>query len=283
MFVIIGYVVVIGSVLGGFLIAGGHVGVLLQPVELLIIAGAGVGSFLASNSFGTVKAAVEGGTGCLKGSAYTKEYYLELLLSFYALSQKARKEGLLSLEKVVDDPESSPIFSEKIIQDHHLMEFMCDKLRLVLTGVDVNQLEDIMDAEIEVHHEEAYVPIKSVQRLADSMPAFGIVAAVMGVVHTMQSVGIPPAELGKLIAAALVGTFLGILLSYGFVGPVAAVMESRLEEEANAYKCVQKGLLNVAKGTSPAMTVEFMRTAIPHKLRPGFLELEEMLKAAKAG
>jgi chemotaxis protein MotA len=281
MFVIIGYVVILGCVLGGFLIAGGHIGVLIQPVEGLIIFGAAFGSFLASNSMTNVKAALSGGTGTLKGSKYTKDYYLELLLSFNALSQKARKEGLLSLEKVVDDPEGSSIFGEKIVHDHHLMEFIADKLRLILTGVDVNQLEDIIDAEIEVHHAEGHNPIKAVQRIGDGMPAFGIVAAVMGVVHTMESVGIPPAELGKLIAAALVGTFLGILVSYGFVGPVAAVMEDRLEEESNAYKCAQKGLLNVAKGTSPPMTVEFMRTAIPHYCRPGFTELEEQLKAAK--
>lgn len=281
MFVIIGYVIILGCVLGGFLLAGGHLGVLMQPVEVLIIVGAAFGSFLASNSLHTVKAAIAGGTGTLKGSTYSKAYYLELLLSFNALSQKARKEGLLSLEKVVDDPEGSSIFGEKIVHDHHLMEFISDKLRLVLTGVDVNQLEDIMDAEIEVHHEEGHAPIKAVQRVGDGMPAFGIVAAVMGVVHTMESVGIPPAELGKLIAAALVGTFLGILVAYGFVGPVAAVMEDRLEEESNAYKCAQKGLLNVAKGTSPAMTVEFMRTAIPHSSRPGFTELEEQLKSAK--
>jgi chemotaxis protein MotA len=281
MLVIIGYVVILGCVLGGFLMAGGHLGVLMQPVEVLIIVGSAFGSFLASNSITTVKAAIAGGTGTLKGSTYTKEYYLQLLLSFNALSQKARKEGLLSLEKVVDDPEGSSIFGEKVVHDHHLMEFISDKLRLILTGVDVNQLEDIIDAEIEVHHAVGNAPIKAVQRVGDGMPAFGIVAAVMGVVHTMESVGIPPAELGKLIAAALVGTFLGILVSYGFVGPVAAVMEDRLEEEANAYKCAQKGLLNVAKGTSPPMTVEFMRTAIPHQIRPGFTELEEQLKAAK--
>ncbi|MEY4720157.1 MAG: hypothetical protein RL563_2775 [Pseudomonadota bacterium] len=281
MFVIIGYVVILGCVLGGFLMAGGHLGVLWQPVEVLIIVGAAVGSFFASNTMNTIKASVAGGMGTLKGSRYTKAYYLELLLSFNALSQKARKEGLLSLEKVVDDPEGSSIFGEKIVHDHHLMEFICDKLRLILTGVDANQLEDIMDAEIDGHHEEGHAPIKAVQRIADGMPAFGIVAAVMGVVHTMESVGIPPAELGKLIAAALVGTFLGILVSYGFVSPVAAVMEDRLEEEANAYKCAQKGLLNCAKGTSPAMTVEFMRTAIPHHIRPGFAELEAELKAAK--
>lgn len=281
MLVIIGYVVILGCVLGGFLMAGGHLGVLWQPVEVLIIIGAASGSFVASNSLTNVKAAIGGGMGTLKGTRYTKDYYLELLMSFNALSQKARKEGLLSLEKVVDDPEGSSIFGEKIVHDHHLMEFICDKLRLVLTGVDVNQLEDIMDAEIENHHHEGTAPIKAVQRLGDGMPAFGIVAAVMGVVHTMESVGIPPAELGKLIAAALVGTFLGILVSYGFVGPVAAVMEDRLEEEGSAYKCAQKGLLNCAKGTSPAMTVEFMRTAIPHHIRPNFTELEAQLKAGK--
>lgn len=281
MFVIIGYVVILGCVLGGFLMAGGHLGVLWQPVEVLIIVGAAFGAFVASNSLANVKAAIGGGMGTLKGSRYTKDYYLELLMSFNALSQKARKEGLLSLEKVVDDPEGSSIFGEKIVHDHHLMEFICDKLRMVLTGVDVNQLEDLMDAEIENHHHEGQGPIKAVQRVGDGMPAFGIVAAVMGVVHTMESVGIPPAELGKLIAAALVGTFLGILVAYGFVGPVAAVMEDRLEEEGSAYKCAQKGLLNCAKGTSPAMTVEFMRTAVPHHIRPSFSELEAQLKGGK--
>jgi chemotaxis protein MotA len=219
--------------------------------------------------------------GTLKGSRYTQEYYLDLLMSFNALCQKARKEGLLSLEKVVDDPEGSSIFGEKVVHDHHLMEFICDKLRLILTGVDKYQLEDIIDAEIDIHHEVGHAPIKAVQRIGDGMPAFGIVAAVMGVVHTMESVGIPPAELGKLIAAALVGTFLGILVAYGFVAPVAAVMEDRLEEEANAYKCAKKGILNCALGTSPAITVEFMRTAIPHHIRPSFSEMEAQIKGGK--
>lgn len=281
MFVIIGYVVILGCVLGGFLMAGGHLGVLMQPVEVLIIVGAAFGAFLASNTMHTVKASIAGGMGTLKGSTYNKDFYMDLLLSFNALGQKARKEGLLSLEKVVDNPESSSIFADKVAHDHHLMEFICDKLRLILTGVDANQLEDIMDAELEVHHEAGHAPIKAVQRIGDGMPAFGIVAAVMGVVHTMESVGMPPAELGKLIAAALVGTFLGILMAYGFIAPVAAVMEDRLEEEANAYKCAQKGLLNCAKGASPAMTVEFMRTIIPHHLRPSFSEVEAQLKGGK--
>ncbi|PPD33837.1 MAG: flagellar motor stator protein MotA [Methylomonas sp.] len=281
MFVIIGYVIILGCVLGGFLMAGGHLGVLMQPVEVLIIVGAATGAFLASNTMHTVKASVAGGMGTLKGSRYTQEYYLDLLMSFNGLCQKARKEGLLSLEKVVDDPEGSSIFGEKVVHDHHLMEFICDKLRLILTGVDKYQLEDIIDAEIDVHHEVGHAPIKAVQRIGDGMPAFGIVAAVMGVVHTMESVGIPPAELGKLIAAALVGTFLGILVAYGFVAPVAAVMEDRLEEEANAYKCAKKGILNCALGTSPAITVEFMRTAIPHHIRPSFSEMEAQIKGGK--
>ncbi|MBS4050858.1 flagellar motor stator protein MotA [Methylomonas rivi] len=281
MFVIIGYVVILGCVLGGFLLAGGHLGVLMQPVEVLIIVGSASGAFVASNSLSTIKAAIAGGIGTLKGSRYNSAYYLDLLSSFNALGQKARKEGLLSLEKVVDDPEGSSIFGEMVVHDHHLLEFICDKLRLILTGVDINQLEDIIDSEIDIHHEAGHAPIKAVQRIGDGMPAFGIVAAVMGVVHTMESVGIPPAELGKLIAAALVGTFLGILIAYGFVAPVAAVMEDRLEEEANAYKCVKKGILNCALGTSPAITLEFMRVAIPHHIRPTFAEMEAQMKGGK--
>ncbi|MCK9605324.1 MAG: flagellar motor stator protein MotA [Methylomonas sp.] len=281
MLVIFGYVVILGCVLGGFALGGGHVGVLFQPVEFLILLGAGSGAFLASNSLSTIKASLAGGFGTLKPSPYNKDYYLQLLMSFNALCQKARKEGFLSLEKVVDDPDYNGIFGENVAADHHLMEFICDKLRLILTGVDYNQLEDIIDAELDVHLEEGHVPVRAVQRVGDGMPAFGIVAAVMGVVHTMESVGIPPTELGKLIAAALVGTFLGILVAYGFVNPVAAVMENRLEDQLNAYKCTQAGLLNCAKGTSPTMTVEFMRTIIPHHVRPDFLELEEQLKAGK--
>lgn len=281
MFVIIGYVVILGCVLGGFLMAGGHLQVLFQPVELLIIAGAAAGAFVASNSLTNIKASIAGGMGTLKGGKYTKEYYLEMLTSFNALSMKARKEGLLSLERIVDDPHSSNLFGEKVLHDHHMMDFIADKLRLILTGVDVYQLEDLIDAEMEIHHAAGHAPIKAVQRVGDGMPAFGIVAAVMGVVHTMESVGIPPSELGKLIAAALVGTFLGILIAYGFVAPVASVMEDRLEEESNAFRCAKSGLLNVSKGTAPAMAVEFMRVMVPPDSRPSFSELEEYLKSNK--
>jgi chemotaxis protein MotA len=281
MFVIIGYVLVIGAILGGFVGAGGHVGVLFQPFEVIIIVGAALGAFLSGNSLSTIKSAFAQATGTLKSSPYTNEYYLELLLSFFALGQKVRREGLLSLEAILENPESGSVFSEKILADHHLMEFICDNLRMIVTGVEVNQLEELMDQALETHHEDSSVAFKAVQRIADGMPAFGIVAAVMGVVHTMESAGIPPAELGKLIAAALVGTFLGILLAYGFIGPVAGLMEERVETAANAYKCAQKGLLNCAKGTSPAMTAEYMRSVISAPVRPGFAELEAQLKSAK--
>lgn len=281
MFVIVGYVIILGCVIGGFILAGGHVGVLIQPVEILIIGGAAFGSFVSGNSLYTIKASIGGALGCLKGEQYTQDFYNQLLLSFNALAQKARKEGMLALEAVVENPDSSNVFGQKVLADHHLMEFITDNLRLVITGVDIHQFEDMMDLAIEVHHKEGHAPVGAVQRLGDGMPAFGIVAAVMGVVHTMESVGIPPAELGKLIAAALVGTFLGILLSYGFVGPVASVMEDRLEKGSNAYKCAMKGLLNVAKGQSPMMVVEFMRSSIASEVRPSFSEVDEMLKASK--
>ena len=161
------------------------------------------------------------------------------------------------------------------------MEFIRDNLRLMITGVEVVQLEELMDQTLDTHHEDGYAPIRAVKGVADGMPAFGIVAAVLGVVHTMESVSLPPAELGKLIAAALVGTFLGILLAYGFISPVGNVMEERMEGEGNAYKCAQKGLLCCAKGISPAMTAEYMRAMIPANMRPGFAELEEQLKARK--
>lgn len=281
MFVIIGYVLVIAALMGGFIGGGGHIGVLIQPFEALIIGGAALGAFICGNSITVIKGAFKEATGTLSGSQYSKAFYMELLLSFYALTNKIRKEGLLSLEDIIDEPQIDTIFLPKVLKDHHLMEFIRDNLRMMLTGVDVHELEELTDQILDTHHEEAHAPVKAVQGVADGLPAFGIVAAVLGVVHTMESVGIPPAELGKLIAAALVGTFLGILLAYGFVGPVGAVMEQRYEESVNAYKCAQKGILCSAKGLSPAMTVEYMRAMIMSHTRPGFFELEEQLKANK--
>jgi chemotaxis protein MotA len=281
MLVIVGYLILSISIMGGFIGGGGHPGVLFQPFEFIIILGAAFGAFICGNSMPVVKAAIGQATGTLKGSKYNKDYYMDLLLCFYAITTKTRKEGLLSLESIIEDPKSSPVFTPAILSDHHLLEFICDNLRLIVTGVEVYALEELMDQELETHHEEAHAPVKAIQNIADGLPAFGIVAAVLGVVHTMESVGIPPSELGKLIAAALVGTFLGILVAYGFVSPVAAVMSERSEASGNAYKCAQKGLLCCAKGVSPAMTAEYMRTMIASSMRPGFLELEEKLKANK--
>lgn len=281
MFVIIGYVVIIGALLGGFIASGGHVGVLVQPFEVLIILGAAFGAFVCGNSIDIIKGAIKGATATLGNSPYNKEFYMELLLSFNALTNKIRKEGLLSLEDIIDEPQIDTIFLPKVLKDHHLMEFIRDNLRLMLTGVEVMALEELTDQVLETHHEDGHAPIKAVQGVADGLPAFGIVAAVLGVVHTMESVGIPPAELGKLIAAALVGTFLGILMAYGFVGPVASVMQQRFEAGSNAYKCVQKGLLCTAKGMSPTMTVEYMRAMITSGMRPDFFELEAQIKARK--
>lgn len=282
MLVIVGYLIIIAAVIGGFIGGGGNPAVMFQPFEFIIIIGAALGAFIGSNSFSVIKASLAQATGTLKASKYNKAYYLELLLSFHALAIKIRKEGLLSLEDIIDGPQIDTIFTPKIIKDHHLLEFIRDNLRLMLTGVDSGPLEELTDQALETHHEDAYTAIKAVRSIADGMPAFGIIAAVLGVMHTMESVSLPPAELGKLIAAALVGTFLGILLAYGFVAPVANLMEERLEASGNAFKCAQKGLLCYVKSISPAMTAEYMRVMIPSNMRPSFSELDEQLKANKA-
>jgi chemotaxis protein MotA len=281
MLVIVGYVLIIGAILGGFLGGGGHAGVLFQPFEFVIIIGAAIGAFVCGNPMHIIKASLAGGTGTLKGDPFNKVFYLDLVMSFYALSSKIRKEGLLSLESVIDGPEIETIFTPSVTKDHHLLDFIRDNLRLLVTGIEAHALEELMDQAMETHHEEGHGPIKAVRGIGDGMPAFGIVAAVLGVVHTMESVSLPPAELGKLIAAALVGTFVGILLAYGFVNPVANVMEGRLESAANAYKCAQKGLMCCAKAVSPTMTAEYMRAMIPSNLRPSFAELDEQIRNSK--
>lgn len=281
MFVIIGYILVLGSVLGGFAASGGHIGVLLQPFEMLIIFGAALGAFVGSNSISVIKGAMSAAIGALKGSKHNKEFYNDLVLSFFALSNKIRKEGFLSLENVIENRSESGIFRPKLLADHHLMDFICDNMRLLVTGIEEYQLEELMEQTLEVHHEEGHTVLKAINRVSDGMPAFGIVAAVMGVVHTMESLHLPPGELGKLIAGALVGTFLGILLAYGFISPVAGSIEGKLETEANVYRCTQKGILCCAKGISPVMTAEYMRAMITPPMRPSFTELEEQLRAAK--
>jgi chemotaxis protein MotA len=284
MTVIVGYVVILGAVIGGFILAGGHVASLIQPTELIMIGGAAVGAFVVANSGKVIKGTMKALPTVLKGSKFTKALYLELLSLLYDILAKVRKEGLMSIESDVESPEQSPIFSKypRILADHHAMEFLTDYLRLMVGGnLNAFEIENLMDVEIETHHHEGEVPVQAVSRLADGLPAFGIVAAVMGVVHTMESVGIPPSELGKLIAAALVGTFLGILLSYGFVGPLATLLEHKLNETTKMLQCIKVTLLASLNGYAPQVAVEFGRKVLYSTERPSFSELEEEVKNRK--
>ncbi|MGE5623258.1 MAG: flagellar motor stator protein MotA [Bacillota bacterium] len=285
MLVILGYLIVLGAVFGGFALAGGHLAALFQPVELLMIGGAAAGAFFVGNNGKAVKATLKALPTTLKGSKYTKALYMELMTLLFELLSKVRKEGLMSIEGDIDSPEESPIFSKYpgILHDHHVIEFMTDYLRLMVSGnMDAFQIENLMDNEIQTHHAEGEIPVHAIAKLGDAMPAFGIVAAVMGVVHTMESVGLPPAELGILIAHALVGTFLGILLSYGFVGPLSSVLEQKLHESSKMLECVKVTLLASLNGYAPALAVEFGRKVLFSTERPSFSELEEHIKQSKS-
>jgi chemotaxis protein MotA len=284
MMVIIGWLLALAGIFGGYAAAGGHLAALFQPLEVVMIAGGAFGAFAAANTMHGVKHTIGGLVSCFKGSKYTKAFYMELLALLFEILAKVRKEGLMSLESDVEEPEKSPIFSKypTITADHHLVEFMTDYLRLMVGGnLNSLEIENLMDNELETHHHEEMHPSHAVARLADGMPAFGIVAAVMGVVHTMESLHLPPQELGILIAHALVGTFLGILLSYGFVAPLATVLENKAAESTKVYQTVKVVLLASLNGFSPQVCVEFGRKVLFSTERPSFRELEEDIKARK--
>ena len=285
MLVIIGYVVVMASVFGGFAMAGGHLAALFQPLELLMIGGGALGAFFVGNNGKSIKATIAALPSLLKGSRYTKELYMELMSLLFDVLSKVRKEGLMSIEGDIESPAESPLFSKypTVLEDHHIVEFMTDYLRLMVSGnMDAFQIENLMDNELETHHHEGAVPAHVIAKLGDGLPAFGIVAAVMGVVHTMESVGLPPSELGMLIAHALVGTFLGILLAYGFVGPLSSLLEQKLEESSKMFQCVKVTLLASLNGYAPALAVEFGRKVLYSTERPTFAELEDHIKKAKS-
>lgn len=229
MLVVLGLIIVMGSVFGGFALAGGHLGAMYQPLELLMIGGAALGAFVIGSPAKTIKATFKALPALLQGSKYTKAMYMELMSLLYEMLDKIRKEGLLAIERDIESPKDSALFKKypKVLKNHHVVEFITDYLRLMVSGkLNAIEIEALMDREIDTHHHEAHVPAHAIQKVADGLPAFGIVAAVMGVVHTMESVGLPPAELGILIAHALVGTFLGILLAYGFVGPLPGTCQA---------------------------------------------------------
>lgn len=285
MFLIIGTIIVLGSVLGGFVLSKGEIGALWQPYEFLIIGGAALGAFLASNPPKIVIAVCKGVPALFTGPRYRRQDYIDLLLLLFDIFNKVRKDGLISLESHIDDPASSTLFNAypRLLKDHHLVEFVTDCLRLMVGGnMNPHELEHLLDVELETHHMESAEPAHAVTKMADALPGFGIVAAVLGIVTTMGSIGGgDTAEIGHHVAGALVGTFLGILLAYGFIGPMGTALEHRAHEDGKAFECVKVALLASLRGYNPQVAVEFARKILSAKVRPNFQDLEGHLKATR--
>jgi len=283
MFAIIGIVVVFGAIVAGYLMEKGSLLVLVQPAELIIIGGAALGTLLIANPLHIIKAIMGQLMGVLKPSPFGKKRYTETLKMMFEFLNKVRKEGLLSAEGDVEKPKESAIFKKypEFIHDHHVMDFVCDTLRMAITGgVEPFDMDQMMELDMEVHHREAAAPIAALSTVADALPGLGIVAAVLGVVITMGAIGGPPEEVGKKVAAALVGTFLGILLCYGLVGPLAAAMTKSVESHNEYLHVLRVLLLAFLKGNAPMIALEMGRRAIPAHIRPTF---EEMEKSCKGG
>jgi chemotaxis protein MotA len=283
MFLIVGYVIILASALGTYAVHGSLLA-LWVPLEYVAIIGLTIGYFVGGNDIKLTKATIGAVPGVLKGSKFTKAFYVDALAMLFEILGKVRKEGLMSIEGDIEDPEASPIFSKypALVSDHHIMEFVTDYLRMMVGGnLNTVEIESLMDVELETHHHEAAEPGHIVAKLAGAVPAFGIVVAVMGVVNVMGSVGSPPAVLGKMIGGALVGTFLGILIAYGFVEPVANLLEQKSHEEGKIYQMIKMVLLASMSGYAPQVAIEFGRKTLGSHVRPSFIELEDELKARK--
>lgn len=281
MFAIIGLVVVIGAVLAGYLIEHGNLTVLIQPAELIIIGGAAIGTVLIANPLHILKKIAAGITGILAGSPFTKQRYLDSLKMMYELFSRARRDGMMALESDSDAPEKSPIFSKypTFLKDRYIRDFVCDSIRMASSGsIEPFDADQMIETDMEVHRHEAMQPIAALSTMADSLPGLGIIAAVLGVVITMGALGGPPEEIGKHVAAALVGTFLGILMCYGMVGPISANMAKIADDEHAYYQVLRVLIVAFMKGSAPSLAVEFGRRAIPGHLRPGFQETEDYIK-----
>ena len=283
MFSIIGIVVVIGAIMGGYLFEHGKVAVLIQPAELIIIGGAAIGTLLIANPLPVIMKLMKMVLGVIGGNKFTKARYLEALKMMNELFSRGRKGGISSLEPDVEAPETSEVFKKypSIAHDHHVLDFICDTIRMAMTGtVSHFDLDQMIELDLETHHKETSAPVAALSTVADALPGLGIVAAVLGVVITMGALGGPPEEIGHKVAAALVGTFLGILACYGFLSPLAANMTSINEAEAQYYNCLRTGLIAFIRGAAPILAVEFSRRCIPSAVRPSFKEMEEAVKSA---
>ena len=283
MFAILGIAIVFAAVIGGFLLEKGNIHVLLQPAELLIIAGAATGTLLAANPAHILKGIVGGLMGTIKGSPFGKARYLSTLRMMYQFVNKVRREGLLSVENDVEKPRESAIFKEypEFLSDQHACDFVCDTLRMAITGgVEPFDMDQMMELDMEVHHHGATQPVSALTTVADALPGLGIVAAVLGVVITMGALGGPPEAVGEKVAAALVGTFLGILLCYGVAGPLSSNMAKAADDHNSYLHVLRVLLLSFLKGSAPMIAIEMARRAIPAHVRPSFDEMEKSCKAS---
>lgn len=284
MVAIIGLIVVVVAVLGGFAMAGGPMGVFLAWSEWVVICGTGLGTVLVSTPGPVLKSLMGKLPKVFKANPMTSAYFLEVLKLLFELFQVARRDGLIAIESHIENPEQSAVFKRypQILDNHHAVEFLCDALRTVLVGsVPAYDLEAMLETEIEIHHEADEKTVQALNRVADALPGIGIVAAVLGIVVTMQSLGGPIGEIGHHVASALVGTFLGILLSYGFIAPISSNLEMINNEESRLYFVLKAGIIAFAKNLPPIVAVEFARKSIPAGQRPTFLEMEAACKATR--
>lgn len=285
MLIFLGFVIVLLSVFGSYVGLGGYLGALYQPFEFVLIGGAALGAYLAANNMRSIKLLFKAIPGVFRRTPYDKALYMELMALLFVLLNKARRDGLMTIEADIEEPDKSPVFAEypRILKDRHLVEFITDYMRLMISGnMSPFEIETLMDQELDAHHQEVNVPARALAVVADALPAFGIVAAVLGVIKALASVDQPPAVLADLISKAMVGTFLGILLAYGFVSPAASAMERRNEASLKVLECIKVTLLAYMNGYPPQLAVEFGRKVLFSDERPSFQELEEHVRQARS-
>ena len=283
MLFIIGVIVVFGSVAGGYAMHHGNFAVLWVPNEFVIILGSAIGAYIISNPKSVLKGTVPGIKKIIKGTPYQKDDYIDMLMFLYGICKLMKTKGMLQIEPALDNPHESELFTKfpKFHHNHHAVEFFCDYFRMVTMGMDNHyQLEDLMDKEIEQHHHEAEAPAGAILGMADGMPALGIVAAVLGVIQTMGSITEPPEILGGLIGAALVGTFFGVLMGYGLIGPMGTALTKYTASETEYFQVLKAAIISHIQGNAPVVTVEFARKIIPGHLRPSFMEIDALINGA---